>query len=132
MARIKNVRGEAFKAKGTLDMIFPSATPGRVRARGENHGWLTETKDRPWGISEAKKRQKTVQWLGSTLHGKYKCAHEIRSRPIHLGSPQNFFGINLETVLCCLELTGAMHRQTPESSEKAYSSEGNRFAEALV
>ena len=58
MARIKNVRGEAFKAKGTLDMIFPSATPGRVRAWGENHGWLTETKDRTWGIPKVRNGKK--------------------------------------------------------------------------
>jgi hypothetical protein len=36
-------------------------------SRGEKHAWVTETKDRTRGISEAKKRQKTAQWLGYNL-----------------------------------------------------------------
>ena len=75
MARIKNVHGEAFKAQVALDMIFPPATPGRVRARGENHGWLTENKDRIWGFQTVRNGKKlsncrvTPYWMRGAVGG---------------------------------------------------------------
>jgi hypothetical protein len=56
---------------------------------------VTETKDRPWGISEAKKRQKTVQWLGSTLRiPPANSQRTIKALSRHRGNSLCFFGLD--------------------------------------
>ena len=47
--------------------ISPRNPTARLGSRGENHAWVTGNKYIPRVIYEAKKRQKTVQWLGSTV-----------------------------------------------------------------